>query len=54
MIDEMNDIQYLKSLLLVLFASWAVACEVPDVQIPEGALQEQTVDLAGEWQVVRA
>ena len=54
MIDEMNDIQYLKSLLLVLFLSWATACEEPDVQIPEGALQEQTVDLAGEWQVVRA
>ena len=32
----------------------ALACEDPDVQIPEGALQEQTVNLAGEWQVERA
>ncbi len=53
MIDEMS-IQYLRSPILVLFVTCAMACEEPDVQIPEGALQEQTVDLAGEWQVVRA
>jgi len=50
----MSNSQYFKSFTLILLMSWAVACEEPDVQIPDGALQEQTVDLEGQWQVVRA
>ena len=47
-------VQAFRLILLSCFFLTLLACDQPEVDVPPGALEEQTVDMGGTWQLVQA